>query len=623
MSSALRAAHAVCAAAVSLTACTPANEQTTRTGRRDQVLDDLQRRAGAPIALEVGTTGDLRVLAMTPRSPLPGHDADPSFVAMDFVTDHHDLFQLDATEARQFIVTRVDEDPATELQHVTLNRVYNGIAVFQGAITVHMDAGNRVLRVLGDEAYRVAPPVNRVMLTPAEAVLAAGRALGVALAPVLVESKDQHAVFTSAAALDPIQVDPKIVHLADGDDRFAYQATVSWLDDARQQQYELALIDAQDGSLLARTSLVNTFSGRVFSVDAQPTANQSADTRTLVSFDGNAATSPIGWVGPARTTAGNNAIAATDIDGNNTVGSNEVQPAANADDRFEFPFAPAQDAASFRAAAVTNAFFYANDWHDRTYMVGFTEAAGNFQANNFGKGGAQNDAVNIDVQDGSGVNNASFATPPDGARPRMQLFLFNLKNGNDVRQDAAFDPSIVYHEHTHGLSNRLVGGGSAACLSGLQSGGMGEGWSDWVAAGILDNPVIGAYVTGNAATGARRASMARSPFTLADVKSGNLVDAHDIGELWAAVLWDARTAIGGPVVCSCVVTGMKMTPCSPTILQARDALLQADAAITGGANRCKLWRVFASRLMGVGASSPNHNSTTQIVTSNAVPADCR
>jgi hypothetical protein len=205
----------------------------------------------------------------------------------------------------------------------------------------------------------------------------------------------------------------------------------------------------------------------------------------------------------------------------------------------------------------------------------------------------------------------------------MQLFLFNLKSGNGVRQDAAFDPSIVYHEHTHGLSNRLVGGGSAACLSGLQSGGMGEGWSDWVAAGILDNPVIGAYVTGNATTGARRASMARSPFTLADVKSGNLVDAHDIGELWAAVLWDARTAIGGPVVCSCVVTGMKMTPCSPTILQARDALLQADAAITGGANRCKLWRVFAARLMGVGASSPNHNSTTQIVTSNAVPADCR
>jgi len=41
------------------------------------------------------------------------------------------------------------------------------------------------------------------------------------------------------------------------------------------------------------------------------------------------------------------------------------------------------------------------------------------------------------------------------------------------------------------VSNRLVGGGSTGCLNGLQSGGMGEGWSDWVAAAILDNPVIG------------------------------------------------------------------------------------------------------------------------------------
>jgi hypothetical protein len=56
------------------------------------------------------------------------------------------------------------------------------------------------------------------------------------------------------------------------------------------------LLDAQDGSLLASYSLVDTFTGKVFNVNAQPTATLSTDTRTEVSFDGNPAASPSGWV---------------------------------------------------------------------------------------------------------------------------------------------------------------------------------------------------------------------------------------------------------------------------------------------------------------------------------------
>jgi hypothetical protein len=261
-----------------------------------------------------------------------------------------------------------------------------------------------------------------------------------------------------------------------------------------------------------------------------------------------------------------------------------------------------------------------NDHHDRLYRLGFTESAGNFQTSNFGKGGAQNDAVNVDAQDGSGTNNANFATPPDGQSPRMQLFLFTLDGG--PTEDADFDPTVVYHEATHGLSNRLVGGGSTACLGGLQSGGMGEGWSDLMAASFLDNPVIGAYVTGNATTGVRRASMADSTFTYNDVKTGNFAEVHDVGELWAAVLWDIRKTTGAATLEQLVVSGMKLTPCNPTMLQARDAILQADATVFAGANRCTIWHAFAGRLMGDGASSPNHNSTTSIVTSSIVPLDC-
>lgn len=48
--------------------------------------------------------------------------------------------------------------------------------------------------------------------------------------------------------------------------------------------------------------------------------------------------------------------------------------------------------------------------HDLYYRYGFNEVAGNFQNYNFGKGGRENDAVIAHAQDGSGYNNANFAT---------------------------------------------------------------------------------------------------------------------------------------------------------------------------------------------------------------------
>ena len=47
---------------------------------------------------------------------------------------------------------------------------------------------------------------------------------------------------------------------------------------------------------------------------------------------------------------------------------------------------------------------------------------------------------------------------------------------------------------------------------------------------------------------------------------------------------------------------MKLTPCNPTMLNARDGILQADQNLNAGANRCKIFAAFAGRLMGTGAS---------------------
>ena len=59
------------------------------------------------------------------------------------------------------------------------------------------------------------------------------------------------------------------------------------------------------------------------------------------------------------------------------------------------------------------------------------------------------------------------------------------------------------------------------------------------------------------------------------------------------------------------------------MLNARDAIIQANVNIHAGANRCALWTAFAGRGMGDGASSPNDRATTAIVTSSEVPDDCK
>ena len=39
-------------------------------------------------------------------------------------------------------------------------------------------------------------------------------------------------------------------------------------------------------------------------------------------------------------------------------------------------------------------------------------------------------------------------------------------------------------------------------------------------------------------------------------------------------------------------------PCNPDFPQARDAILDADKALTGGKNACEIWKGFAKRGLG-------------------------
>src|SRR5262249_25678744 len=121
-------------------------------------------------------------------------------------------------------------------------------------------------------------------------------------------------------------------------------------------------------------------------------------------------------------------------------------------------------------------------YHDRLYLLGFTEAAGNFQNDNFGRGGVEGDRVRAEAQDFSGLNNANFSTPTDGGRRRMQMYIFS---GPIPARPSGIDHDILVHELTHGTSNRLHN--NAAGLTTTMSAGMGEGWSDCYARALLSS----------------------------------------------------------------------------------------------------------------------------------------
>src|SRR5699024_9173988 len=101
-------------------------------------------------------------------------------------------------------------------------------------------------------------------------------------------------------------------------------------------------------------------------------------------------------------TDGNNVQAGLDIDGVDGVdasvaGTNRV---------FNFAYNPQVDSpatAAFRNGEVTDMFYWTNLYHDRLYLLGFTEAARNFQNDNFGRGGVGGDRVRAEAQDSSGT----------------------------------------------------------------------------------------------------------------------------------------------------------------------------------------------------------------------------
>lgn len=348
--------------------------------------------------------------------------------------------------------------------------------------------------------------------------------------------------------------------------------------------------------------------------------------------------SPYTWLSDGTTnrstTWGNNGMAQINSQNTPTLNPNDYvnhyRPVSE-DLTFEYPYSLDEaDPKVYQDASVAQLFYAANKVHDLLYVLGFDEAAGNFQTDNAGNGGLGNDVVILNAQDGSGLNNANFATPPDGQAGRMRMYLWTRST---PQRDCSFDAGVVVHEYLHGLSNRLTGGpANAGCLPSGEPGGMGEGWGDFFATTIRLRPndtrstdyPMGDWVANNPA-GIRAypysTSLTTNPHTYKDLSGLSAV--HAIGTVWATILYEVLwnlidthgkndaefpdfDANGVPtdgkfLALKLVQDGMALQPCRPDFIAARDAIIDADVALTDGANACDLWSGFAKRGLGPNA----------------------
>ncbi|MGK0637859.1 T9SS-dependent M36 family metallopeptidase [Schleiferia thermophila] len=181
--------------------------------------------------------------------------------------------------------------------------------------------------------------------------------------------------------------------------------------------------------------------GATYHVYGLPHESPNHGPRTYVTDPQDSIASPYGWHTRNTTnlkeftiTRGNNVHAYEDQNNSNSPG---FSPDGGDSLFFDFPVNFSAPPIQSMPAAVTNLFYMNNIAHDVFYQYGFTEAAGNFQVNNYGRGGIGNDEVRAEAMDGGGTNNANFSTPPDGQRPRMQMYLWPQSNqSNGLRVDS-------------------------------------------------------------------------------------------------------------------------------------------------------------------------------------------
>jgi extracellular elastinolytic metalloproteinase len=619
------------------------------------------RSAGAVVGVDA-LTGTPRFVAgrSAPLSaPAPG---DRREVAERFVRRHLAALGLSRTDLGSLQLQQRTRIPGgAEL--FGYRQYADGIPSFDGGMRIAVDAAGRVVSVAGAAQPDLSVATDVPTLTAVEAMrrlmdnVGAQRAVHVARGPA---GRRRSTQFTSgeAAAL--------VVFGQGTSARLAWQLDLR----AAPAAHYAAVVDAASGRILYRANRVKSAANDALVWEQYPGAANggTAHPADLTPYLFPDATDLSGPYAHAWSDTNDNDRPNIGPDGHivSLDAPDDGEAVLSSGGSFEYPFsdftavnvAGACDAAhrcswdhavagswqDNREQTTVQAFYYVNRFRDHLLAapISFRPSDGNFD---------NGDRILVNTDDGAATgpnalhrDNAYMDTPPDGRNPTMAMFLF-LKSSTSPFRDVngGDDAAVVYHEYTHGLSNRLVtfGPGGEGALNGDQAGAMGEGWSDWYAKDFLvdqfpadDTAAAGevdmgkfidsiphsirtqgldcpANAGGSQCPGAGLAGA--GGYTYGDfgrIDSGP--EVHSDGEIWGETLWDLRAAVGSSVARAIVTQGMRLSPPEPTFLDARDAILAADGQLfRDGDHSGAIWGAFAPRGMGSDALSPTQDTPVE------------
>lgn len=655
-----------------------------------QQSEVMNRRVEAKIALEQrlpGASVDLNAAMATPEfirsttsmlTAIPAAPMDAASIVKSFIESNESLFGIAPAALDRATITRDATTTHNGVRTMWWQQEIDGVPVLGADVRANVLPDGRLAtigsRMLPDGAINAAR-AKAINVSRLDAVQIAATNIGVDVPASLnilrsIESPTAPITFARTQNLKrDVKTDFVYFPVTFNDIRPAHRVTLAATNDTNV--YEL-IVDATNGEILHRQN--HTWYGggtdgvyRVWTSDSPAPMTPGPDTpngaqapevaRELLTIGSlSAIGSPSGWISVGlNETVGNNVDAGTDLDDDEEI--DLPRPQGSPFRVFDFPINLASTPDTYREASVVQGFYVANEYHDQLYDLGFTETFGNFQDDNFGRGGAGGDPLNLHVHDGQGFNNANFnSSGVDGDFAFVQMFIFD---GPSPDRDGNLDTHILIHELTHGTSIRIHGG-----LTGGQARGMGEGWSDffglsltaedgdardgiYAMSGFVTLDGLGVPFIDNYYFGIRRypytTDLNRNPLTYGDIDadtfdvdpmiprnpvfgSSSLGQVHNVGEVWCTALWECRAILmdnhgfaGNDLMMQLVVDGMKLTTTtSPNLVQARDAILLADQINNGGANVCDLWAGFAKRGLGGDAFSDSV-STTNIIESFDIP----
>ena len=426
---------------------------------------------------------------------LLAQDQTPVDNALRLVEQKAPHWGLEASDIDQMLVSDMYKTRHNGVTHIFFQQSIDNIPVYNAIVGVHIDR-NGVAREVGHRfipALRSKVTSSQAVISPAVALENAADHLGIndaAIIPLNDQVEGRAETVYAGSNISHTDIEVEKMYVLDGNEvRLAYQMAI---DDLRNDDYWSIRVDAANGEILDQNnyttycqfdhahsgecgeqvnllregfqpvgSAVTAAASGTYRVFELPAESPNHGPHVLVTNPHIPEASINGWHddtgdgNPDYTiTRGNNVHAYPDL--NDADMSTGGEPDGGAALLFDFPYSDTLEPIDQLDAAVVNLFYTSNMMHDITYLFGFDEAAGNFQQNNFGNGGAGNDYVRSEAQDGSGTNNANFATPPDGASGRMQMYIWN--SGGEVFQilappaaaggyetgEAEFGPNIAF-----------------------------------------------------------------------------------------------------------------------------------------------------------------------------------